>query len=123
MHRIILITILLSCAGITNIGICAETINVAPKFNPYMPGELNEYALYVLQTGDADTARILLERAYRLNPLSPDIKDNLELVRSLYESQETYNIEGAVQSFDMIPISNISVEIIPEELIDPWVKQ
>lgn len=88
-----------------------------------MPGELNEYALYVLQTGDADTARILLERAYRLNPLSPDIKDNLELVRSLYESQETYNIEGAVQSFDMIPISNISVEIIPEELIDPWVKQ
>lgn len=123
MRQILSIMILVAFASISNISACAESVNQPPMFNPYMPGELNEYSLYVLQEGDVATARILLERAYKLNPLSPDIKHNLEIVRALYQGNETPKIEGSVQSFSVVPESNLLNQTIPEELVDPWANQ
>ncbi len=72
----------------------SQSIPADLHFNPYLPGELNEQALGDLQAGDINTAWILLERAYRLNPHSPDIKANLELVRTWMESGNQPVVEG-----------------------------
>lgn len=72
----------------------AQPSTVAPQFDPYLPGELNERALYSLKDGDVSTAVILLERAYLLNPNSPDIKTNLEIVRRIDQEKAAIQING-----------------------------
>lgn len=72
----------------------AQPSTVAPQFDPYLPGELNERALYSLKDGDVPTAVILLERAYLLNPNSPDIKANLEVVRKIDQAKAAVQING-----------------------------
>lgn len=78
----------------------AQPSNLAPTFDPYLPGELNERALYALKDRDLSTAVILLERAYRLNPHSPDIKNNLELLRGIDQENTSIEIHGEVIYFD-----------------------
>lgn len=80
----------------------AQPLNIAPQFDPYLPGELNERALYALRDRDISTAVILLERAYRLNPYSPDIKANLELVRKIDQNKVPIQINGEVINLDAI---------------------
>ena len=80
----------------------AQPLNIAPQFDPYLPGELNERALYALKDHDVSTAVILLERAYRLNPHSPDIKANLELVRKIDQVKTDIQINGGVINLDAI---------------------
>ncbi len=95
---------------LTIVGIClscalnAQTVMEAPKFDPYLPGELNERALYALQANDVETALILLERAYRLNPNSPDIKANLGIVRNIAQEKAPFTISGEVIYID--PLGN-----------------
>ena len=92
------------------VGIClscslnAQSVMEAPKFDPYLPGELNERALYALQANDVERALILLERAYRLNPNSPDIKANLGIVRSIAKEKSPFTISGEVIYID--PLGN-----------------
>ena len=80
--------------------IYAQVTNVAPQFDPYLPGELNERALYALKSEDISTALILLERAYRLNPNSPDIKSNLEIVRNIDKQKLSIQVSGEVIYLD-----------------------
>lgn len=80
----------------------AQPLNTAPQFDPYLPGELNERALYILKDQDISTAVILLERAYRLNPNSPDIKANLELVRKIDQAKTAIEINGEVTYSDVL---------------------
>ena len=80
----------------------AQPSNTAPQFDPYLPGELNERALYALQMQDASTAVILLERAYRLNPNSPDIKANLDIVRQIAKEKTAVELRGEVIHLDAI---------------------
>ena len=80
----------------------AQSLNDAPQFDPYLPGELNERALYALKDNDVSTAVILLERAYRLNPHSPDIKANLELVRKINQTKALIQINGEVVYLDAL---------------------
>ena len=82
----------------------AQPLNEAPQFDPYLPGELNERALYALKENDVSTAVILLERAYRLNPHSPDIKANLELLRKIDQAKVPTQINGEVVYLD--PLGN-----------------
>lgn len=72
----------------------AQPSTVAPQFDPYLPGELNERALYSLKDGDVSTAVILLERAYLLNPNSPDIKANLEVTQKIAQVRAPIQIHG-----------------------------
>lgn len=78
----------------------AQTSAMAPQFDPYLPGELNERALYALKDDDVSTALILLERAYRLNPNSPDIKANLEIVRNIEKQKVPIQVSGEVIYLD-----------------------
>ena len=78
----------------------AQSSNTAPKFDPYLPGELNERALYALKDNDVSTAVILLERAYRLNPHSPDIKANLEIIQKIAQDKRPVQINGEVVYLD-----------------------
>jgi hypothetical protein len=80
----------------------AQSLNEAPQFDPYLPGELNERALYSLKENDVPTAVILLERAYRLNPHSPDIKANLDLVRQIDQAKSPIQIHGEVVYLDAL---------------------
>ena len=80
----------------------AQSLNDAPQFDPYLPGELNERALYALKENDVATAVILLERAYLLNPHSPDIKTNLELVRKIDQAKAPIQINGDVVYLDAL---------------------
>ncbi|ABP34385.1 tetratricopeptide repeat protein [Polynucleobacter asymbioticus] len=82
----------------------AQPIPNAPKFDPYLPGELNERALYALQANDVETALILLERAFRLNPNSPDIKANLNVVRNIAQQGASVSVTGEVIYLD--PLGN-----------------
>lgn len=70
----------------------AQNLTKSVKFDPYLPGELNEQSLSSLADDDIDSARIFIERAYRLNPLSPDINANLALIRKIYNDQNRYQI-------------------------------
>jgi hypothetical protein len=92
----------------------AQPSNIATQFDPYLPGELNERALYALKDHDVSTAVILLERAYRLNPHSPDIKANLEIVRKIDQDKAAIQIDGAViymDAFDKTVISEKTLDI------------
>ena len=80
----------------------AQSLIVAPEFDPHLPGELNERALYELKAGDIPTAVILMERAYRLNPYSPDIKANLELVRKINQEKSAIQVNGEVVYLDAL---------------------
>ncbi|QWE07954.1 tetratricopeptide repeat protein [Polynucleobacter ibericus] len=80
----------------------AQPLNVAPQFDPYLPGELNERALYALKDNDISTAVILLERAYRLNPNSPDIKANLEVVKKIDQEKASIQVNGEVIYLDAL---------------------
>lgn len=80
----------------------AQPSTIAPQFDPYLPGELNERALYSLKEGDIPTAVILLERAYLLNPHSPDIKANLELVRKIDQDKSPIQVGGEVVYLDAL---------------------
>ena len=80
----------------------AQPLNGPPVFDPYLPGELNERALYALKEQDISTAVILLERAYRLNPHSPDIKANLEVVRKIAQEKNPIEINGEVVYLDAL---------------------
>jgi hypothetical protein len=80
----------------------AQPYDKAPQFDPYLPGELNERALYALKEQDISTALILLERAYRLNPHSPDIKANLELLRMIDKEKISIQIDGKVVYLDAL---------------------
>lgn len=93
----------------------AQPSTGAPQFDPYLPGELNERALYALKNDDISTALILLERAYRLNPNSPDIKSNLEIVRNINQQKLSIQVTGEVIYPDASgnPLSNTQSEEIP----------
>lgn len=91
----------------------AQPSTVAPQFDPYLPGELNERALYSLKDGDVSTAFILLERAYLLNPNSPDIKANLELVRKIDQAKAPVQING-----EPIYLDALGNTVTTEERID-----
>jgi len=91
----------------------AQPMNVAPQFDPYLPGELNERALYALKDNDISTAVILLERAYRLNPNSPDIKANLEIVRKIKQDKTPIQVNGEV-----IYLDALGNTVSPEKTVD-----
>jgi hypothetical protein len=80
----------------------AQPTNTPPQFDPYLPGELNERALFALKDQDISTAVILLERAYRLNPHSPDIQANLEVVRKIVQEKAPIEIDGRVLYLDAL---------------------
>ncbi|MBU3589337.1 hypothetical protein [Polynucleobacter sp. 80A-SIGWE] len=91
----------------------AQPSTVAPQFDPYLPGELNERALYSLKDGDVATAVILLERAYLLNPNSPDIKANLEIVRKIDQDKVPVQING-----EPIYLDALGNTVTAEERVD-----
>jgi hypothetical protein len=91
----------------------AQPLNTAPQFDPHLPGELNERALYALKDHDVSTAVILLERAYRLNPHSPDIKANLEVVRQIAQDKAAIQINGEV-----IYLDTLGKTVSPEKILD-----
>jgi len=91
----------------------AQPMNMAPQFDPYLPGELNERALYALKDNDISTAVILLERAYRLNPNSPDIKVNLEIVRKIKQDKTPIQVNGEV-----IYLDALGNTVSPEKTVD-----
>lgn len=99
----------------------AQPSTGAPQFDPYLPGELNERALYALKSEDISTALILLERAYRLNPNSPDIKSNLEIVRNIDRQKSPIQVTGEVIYLDVSgnAISNAVSEEIPALWANP----
>jgi hypothetical protein len=96
---LLLVTGMLACSMLR-----AQSLNDAPLFDPYLPGELNERALYALKDSDVSTAVILMERAYLLNPHSPDIKANLELVRKIDQAKAPIQLNGEVVYLD--PLGN-----------------
>ena len=91
----------------------AQPSTGAPQFDPYLPGELNERALYALKDGDVSTAIILLERAYLLNPNSPDIKANLEVVRKIDQAKAPIQING-----EPIYLDALGNTVTAEERVD-----
>lgn len=103
MNKRTLASILLLVMGLLAIpSLRAQPADKAPQFDPYLPGELNERALYALKEQDISTARILLERAYRLNPHSPDIKANLEAVRKIDQQKAPVQVDGKVVYLDAL---------------------
>jgi len=101
MNKRNLITIFILAIGfLTSPLLRAQSSNTAPQFDPYLPGELNERALYALKDNDVSTAVILLERAYRLNPHSPDIKANLEIIQKIAQDKTPVQINGEVVYLD-----------------------
>ena len=103
MNKPISSSILLLVMGLVACSmLSAQPLSGAPEFDPYLPGELNERALYALKEQDISTAVILLERAYRLNPHSPDIKANLEIVRKIAQEKNPIEINGEVVYLDAL---------------------
>jgi hypothetical protein len=103
MNKRILTSILLLVMSMVAVStLRAQPMNVAPQFDPYLPGELNERALHSLKDNDISTAVILLERAYRLNPNSPDIKANLEIVRKIKQDNAPIQVNGEVVYLDAL---------------------
>jgi len=113
--RLSFISLLFALAIASNSVVIAQTTEDAPRFDPYLPGELNERALYSLQMQDTETALILLERAYRLNPNSPDIKANLEIVRQIAKEKTPVELRGRVIHLDAVgnPIQENPPSSIP----------
>lgn len=54
----------------------------AGQYNHYDPVWLNEYALTQVRQGNLGTARIMLERAVRLDPYDARIGENLRILRA-----------------------------------------
>ena len=104
IKRTIISSVLMTLGICLSCALSAQPAMDAPKFNPYLPGELNERALYALQTNDVETALILLERAYRLNPNSPDIKANLGIVRNIAQEKTPVSVTGEAVYID--PLGN-----------------
>jgi len=103
MNKTISSSILLLVMGLfVSSMLSAQPLNGVPEFDPYLPGELNERALYALKEQDISTAVILLERAYRLNPHRPDIKVNLEVVRKIAQEKTPIEINGEVVYLDAL---------------------
>ena len=103
MNKTISSSILLLVMGLfASSMLSAQPLSGPPVFDPYLPGELNERALYALKEQDISTAVILLERAYRLNPNSPDIKANLEAVRKIAQEKNPIEINGEVVYLDAL---------------------
>lgn len=107
--------LVLMCGMLAGSIVHAQPSTGAPQFDPYLPGELNERALYALKSEDISTALILLERAYRLNPNSPDIKSNLEIVRNINRQKLPVQVMGEVIYLDASgnPMNNAQSEEIP----------
>ena len=105
---LLLVMSLLTCSMLK-----AQPSTMAPQFDPYLPGELNERALYALKENDISTAVILLERAYRLNPHSHDIKANLELVRKIDLEKSPIQVSGEV-----IYLDALGNTVSPDRLVD-----
>ena len=103
----------------------AQSLSAAPEFDPHLPGELNERALFTLKNDDIPTAVILLERAYLLNPHSPDIKANLEVVRKIAQEKTAIEINGEVVYLDALGNSVSADKVIdvpalwPESTVKP----
>jgi hypothetical protein len=93
-------------------GLLISSTLSAQSLNEVPPGELNERALYALKENDVPTAVILLERAYRLNPHSPDIKANLELVRKIDQANAPTQINGEVVYLDALGNTVSSEKIV-----------
>ena len=70
----------------------AQALQEISTVEHYLPGALNEAALKNLVDDDLRSAKINIERAYRLNPLSPDINANLEVIRNLSKNQGAYQV-------------------------------
>ena len=103
MNMRTLTSILLLMMGIVVCStLSAQPSTIAPQFDPYLPGELNERALFALKDNDISTAVILLERAHLLNPNSPDIKANLELVRKIDQEKTPIQVSGEVIYLDAL---------------------
>lgn len=99
----------------------AQAVSGDKKFSPYLPGELNEYALEYLQSGDSYTAKIFLERANRLNPLSPDIQSNLEIVQKIRASKNAFEVQG-ISARGEIGVSKESSESAINSIPGIWPK-
>lgn len=98
-----------------SLSVGAQPAPEALQFDPYLPGELNEQALMSLVDEDLQAARIYMERAYRLNPLSPDINGNLEVIRNLANGQSKYQIsqkQQTIKSSSKTQVSDSS-DLIP----------
>jgi len=91
----------------------AQASNIPPQFDHHLPGELNQRALYELKDNNISTAVILLERAYRLNPHSPDIKANLEIVQKIVKEKAPIQING-----DFIYLDALSNAETTEPIVD-----
>jgi hypothetical protein len=103
MNNRTLVSLLILVMGLVTYSMLrAQPFSGAPQFDPHLPGELNERALYALKENDVSTAVILLERAYRLNPYSPDIKANLELVRKIDPDKSAIEVNGEVIYLDAL---------------------
>jgi len=102
--------------------VSAQPIPDAPKFDPYLPGELNERALYALKVNDVETALILLERAYRLNPNSPDIKANLNVVRNIAQQGTPVSVTGEVIYLDPLGSTASSENVVDIPALWPETK-
>lgn len=125
MHiRTLISLLLLMLSLVAGLPVHAQPLAGAPQFDPYLPGELNERALYALKSEDISTALILLERAYRLNPNSPDIKSNLEIVRNIKRQQSPIQVTGEVIYLDASgnSMSNAQSEEIPALWASPKLK-
>lgn len=114
MNNRIYASVLLVLMGLLTCSLLkAQPLTMAPQFDPYLPGGLNERALYALKENDISTAVILLERAYRLNPSSPDIKANLELVRKMDQEKSPVQVNGEV-----IYLDALGNTVSPDQVVD-----
>ena len=94
--------------ALIHLSVGAQTASNSIKFDPYLPGELNEQALMSLADEDLKSAQIYIERAYRLNPLSPDIDENLKFIRDLVESRAKYQISQEEKLIKPLKIDRVS---------------
>ena len=90
----------------------AQSSNAAPQFDHHLPGELNQRALYELKNKNISTAVILLERAHRLNPYSPDIKANLEIVQKIDQEKLPVQINGELIYLDALSSAEPTKQVV-----------
>lgn len=100
----------------------AQVSNIAPQFDPHLPGELNQRALYELKNNNISTAVILLERAYRLNPHSPDIKANLEVVQKIVKEKAPIQINGELNYSDALSNAKPTEQVVEVPAMWPMPK-
>ena len=93
-HSLLRVFLMLSPSLFFVAQVYAQSVDGGKAFNPYLPGVLNEYALESVRSGDIYGAQIFLERANRLNPLSPDIQSNLAIVRKLRDAKDQVEVRN-----------------------------